>query len=389
MRKDVFMVHTALAPIIQSQPGFERKSTGNMTFQRQEYIVVRRQDSVAVDRLPVLSGNSTRSVGRRLFITKVLDELGFINNNIIDGLPVDVAETLISGGTMGAGKGQQRDPLIERYVGVYSELPFFGLFGGCYQATFFPGRLAVGFAYPVTAETYPLIKAMNSPFTSTLEEFAVDGYRASTHRYVKVPVQNVKGDPDNFDYLLSKFRQYDDFTKALLQDINTEGEEKPAFTNIDRVINDLTGEDELFITLKNFFGIQTATTDNAKRDIKKKIRSLTRDRNIFGVVDAIIPGTKLHARISLLPGFGDDNLMESTFDAYCEIIASRGYWGGMASRGYGAVATEIKIGNAESPRDFAEVSKADQFWNWLKENREMTRNNLLNLKNRLFGMWEA
>lgn len=108
-------------------------------------------------------------------------------------------------------------------------------------------------------------------------------------------------------------------------------------------------------------------------------------QSIFAVEDAIPAGTKLHSRISLLPGYGNDVLMEQTFDAFIESAISRGFIGGMLSRGYGAVVTEAKTGSTNNPINFTDVSKAELFWQWLEDNRETIRYDLLNLDTYLFG----
>ena len=271
------------------------------------------------------------------------------------------------------------------------------------MGAFFPGRLAVGFAYPVIQGTVSLLKYMDSPFTSDFEDIylpAAEEIRSGAQRYNRMEFNNIEAERGTLEALLKVTSDFPDFEAALTIDDDDEEEEKEenGEDKAKKVVAAAkkylkTPEAELCLQkLCGYFKVPLHTKTEKKGDtiteITKKIKSLFTIQNIFVVEEAIPAGTRLHSRLSLLPGYGDDELIEITFDAFVETAISKGFIGGMVNRGYGAVITEAKTGTADKPINFSEVSKADKFWGWLEDNREQIRENLLTLDKYLFKKGE-
>lgn len=140
--------------------------------------------------------------------------------------------------------------------------------------------------------------------------------------------------------------------------------------------------------LAEYFKVSLESRDpkaDPAKDVVKKFEKLGELRSIFVVQNTIPAGVELHSQMSLIPGYGDDNIMRMAFDAFVEVVLSRGHLGGMAAKGYGAVETEAKVRVGEVAKDFAEVSRAGEFWEWLKQNKKEIREMLENLDRYLFG----
>ena len=104
---------------------------------------------------------------------------------------------------------------------------------------------------------------------------------------------------------------------------------------------------------------------------------------IYAVDRPIPAGAKLYASDYLLPGPGNDDLYEAVFHAYLEKLAARPFLGGMAAKGYGRVVMEIKNADGQS---FTEFSRANEYWTWLRENKEEVRAYLKNYDKHLFNI---
>jgi len=393
--KNIYLIHKALAPIFHSQPPGRNDgspdNTTNTSYHRRIKIMSSTPTSVKLLETKAVSGNSVRGVGRRTFISLVLEELGFVKNKVVIDLPYALAETMLIGGTMSAGQGRERDALAKRYAEVYDKLPFYGLFGGSYKGVFFPGRLSVGFAYPLISGMGAILEHMDSPFTKDYPERRLDANDCADfeQRYARAALTNVEAERDTFGFLLARMADYPEFIERLTAAIDKAEEnnkDKVDLKEVEEYILSEEGQPALE-KLGQIFNVAPATTQTGKEAIIKKLGKYNKGiQSIFGVSGAIAAGTHLHQRISLLPGYGDDNLMETVFVAFVECVIARGYLGGMYTRGYGAVATEARVGTSDQPIPFTEASRAGEFWNWLRENKETIRKNLINFEKDLFGV---
>lgn len=394
MKKDVYLLHTALAPIIHQEPktrndrnnvtpqqGEARQSRNNVVWQRKDSVLVLEGGKFVHRCLPMVSGNSVRCANRREFVKRVLSKLGFVENGVVTGLRRELVETLLAGGKQQKGSGDAH-PFVGAYVQTYTDLPFFGLFGGTYKQVFFGGRLFVGFAVPVADGVKRLLVLSRSPFAE---------------------VPGIKGDPKD---LAAREVQYTRFRVGEISDEETDGEGGEVGRVLaavsdsavrDAILEDFAdapqdGRADLRRTrealhasesaqgeLKELFGLRPGDDINKILQCLAKVRVT---RALYSVAGAIPMGTALHQRISLIPGYGDDNLMEMTFDAYLETVIERGYLGGMLSKGYGAVHTEAKL---EDGRSFSDHSRGGKFWEWLDKNKEALREKLKNFDSHLFA----
>lgn len=392
INKNVYLIHKALAPIFHSQPPVKSdSSSGNTSDHRRIKIMTSTAKSIKLAETRAVSGNSVRGVGRRTFIMLVLEELEFVKNKVVVDLPYSLAETMLIGGTMGAGQGRERDALAMRYSEVYEKLPFYGLFGGSYKGVFFPGRLSVGFAYPLISGMGAIIEHMDSPFAQDYPEKRLDAEDCADadQRYTRAALTNVEAERDTFGFLLAKMADYPGFVERLTAAIDkaeAEDKDKVDLKEVEKYIRSDEGKPSLE-KLGAIFNVSPVTTDAGKDAIVKKLGKYNKGiQGIFGVSGAIATGTHLHQRISLLPGYGNDDLMEAVFHAFVECVIARGYLGGMYTRGYGAVATEARVGTSDKPVPFSDASRAGEFWSWIKDNKKEIRKNMINFEKDLFGV---
>lgn len=200
----VYVRYTALAPILHGQPPEKGQRQQVMTNRTIKVSVSRGGTSQLVD-MPVVSGNSIRGPGRREYMRKILSVLGYRDEStgLFKGLSGEAMALMAVGGTMEAGR-KERAPLAAGFVRVYYRLPFIGLLGGVYKEVFFPGRLAVGFAVPVTVGTKSILERMKSPFAdivTPVDDFTVLDDTAA--RYTRT------GAPKDFDITLESWDAID------------------------------------------------------------------------------------------------------------------------------------------------------------------------------------
>lgn len=380
--KKVFIKYNTLSPISHMAP--PAKGIRAATTQRMIKIVVDAAEGKKIERLPVVSGGSIRGKHRRHFVTKVLSELGYYQNHLLAGLRQETFEALIAGGRQVAKTEQS--PRVEKFISTYSDLPFFGLFGGTPYSTFFEGRLSVGFAIPMLEETRYLFKISGSPYSNE-EMPSYDKFETflDRHTYTRVAIKNI-AEPDevDFSYLLT-FLKEKGFELAAAQfeeDINeynekvlsTDEEKEPPKLKLDRLTEELKKDEALRKELGQKLNL--SSTDFTPAKIIAKIINLYNLQMIYEVPNPIPAGLNLHSVIVLKSGLGDDKLMEATFDAFIETILEDRFLGGMYNRGYGHVITEAKT---EDGQNFIETSNSKYFWDWLNKNKNKIKNILENL----------
>lgn len=398
MTQHVFVRYTTLAPVFHSFPPPEKSRKNQAPQQRTLKIAVTGSDNeLEVREEPVVSGNAIRCPARRSFVRAIYSQLELMKNGRPNGISSDMAFALEGGGKKGSGKGSVVvDP--EKYVRVYDDLPFFGLFGGVLADQFFAGRLAVGFAYPITTSTRHILRAMGSPFADGLavqilpEESLQDG----RHSYAKFGIRDVVDDIDPdvvAQKILHEMAGYPGFVSALSaavsnfkavlenngdndddevdgdgmdeeSDDDGNGADKKPKIQLGGVQKVLEEDPEAYQALARFYNVQGKPDKKTREDVIKKLGKAFHPSTLmpYSCWGAIPAGTPLHTRLSLIPGYGDDELMLATFHAYVEILLSRGYLGGMVARGYGAVAAEARMADGQ---DFHGASRAGEFWAWL------------------------
>lgn len=393
MQKHVFLKYEAIAPISHLTPP-EGKQRTNVAEQRTMNMVgiardhaYNEEESHILIKVPVASsGQAHRAVPRREFITRVLDVLGFSIDNVFDGLERHMFEAMLNGGTK-----SKATPEINayKYTSIYSELPFFGLFGGCLYGNFYGGRLSVKHVVPVVAETVPLFEIMGSPFAQEFRDMNIqvtaEQLLGDNHRHVRFDVKNIAQAADlDLERLLVLLEDNEEATAAYEAyeteeaEYDADGNEKPKKFTEFRAYLLKEDNDRFYMDVASAYRItDRSNKKKSVEEIIKKISKSVTSQMIYSTANVIPMGTTLHSRVSLMNGYGDDNLMEMAFDAYMEVLLERGYLGGMASKGYGEVVAEGRLADG---RIFTENSRADEFWAWLKDNKEQLREKLMNLK---------
>ena len=381
--KHVYVRYTVLAPILHGQPPAKGQKPNVMT-NRTIKVSAASGGRRALVEIPVVSGNSMRGAGRRDYMRKILTILGYRNENgLITGLSGEAMALMTVGGTMEAGK-KERARLAEGFLKVYQELPFVGFLGGVYKEVFFPGRLAVGFAVPVTVSTKLMLDRMKSPWANDVIPAADDAVADDTIvRFTRASA------PPDFNIQLESWDAVepiigtDENLVQIIEQIQAEAEEKgltrPSYAPVAQYLARQEAT-EVLQELANYFGV-SLNDKKVVEQVVNKLKKLGEIRSIFAVQKVIPAGLELHSRISLVPGYGDDK-MEIAFDAFVETVLSRGYLGGNIAKGYGAVAAEAKL---HEGNDFATASRANEFWEWLEKDKKQIRSVLENLDHHLFG----
>lgn len=392
MQKHVFLKYLAVAPISHLTPP-EGKERTNITEQRTMKMVGNTKDqgengpvTKNIITVPVASsGQAHRAVPRRVFIGRVLDALGFRTSNVFDGLERQMFEALLNGGI----KGSDTPINAIKYTQLYSDLPFFGLFGGCLYGNFYGGRLSVKHVVPVIEETVDLFAEMESPFADEFKDMNIEIKAADlfgdTHLNVRFDVKNIAQAADlDLERLFVVMDGKEEATAAYEahkdeeRELDADGNEKaPKFDEFRAYLMN-EDNDKFYMAVAEAYRV--ADRSNRKKsvgEIIKKISKSVTSQMIYGTANPIPMGTILHSKVSLMDGYGDDNLMEMAFDAYMEVLLERGYLGGMASKGYGEVVAE---GRLPDGKIFTENSRADEFWAWLTANKEPLREKLMGLK---------
>lgn len=379
--KNVFLKYNTLGPVSHLSPPV--KGSKAVSEQRTLKVVVDTPEGKKIERLPVLGGGSARGKNRRRFIIKVLNELGYYENNLLVGLKQETFESLIAGGRQAYSTEQAAN--VEKYISLYSDLPFLGLFGGVPYSVFFEGRLSVGFAIPMLEETRYLLEKSNSPYAhEDLPRY--ENYLAfqDTHSYTRVAIKNIKESEEvDFTDLLTflKEKEHDLAVAAFEEDINNynekliEAKEKEGDVVIPKLaLPKLQAELKANENLRTELGVKLKMPASDYKDEKKVIRKITNMFNLqmlFNVINPIPAGLNLHSIICLKDGLGNDKLMKATFDAFIETMLEGRFIGGMHNKGFGQVTIEAKL---EDGSNFMDTSNAEYFWNWLEENREKVKN---------------
>lgn len=385
--KKVYVKFNTISPVSHLAPP-NKESRATATQRMIKLVTEKENGQKEIQSVPVVSGGSIRGKNRRAFITKVLEELGYYKNKLLVGLSQEVFEALIAGGRQ-AGKSEQ-SPQVEKHISIYSDLPFFGLFGGVLYKAFFAGRLSVGFALPMVEETRHLFKGMGSPYANdVLPRFGTlaDSF-GNKHTYTRRKIDNIAVlDEVDFSDIANLLRgDFADAVEALELDMANyndklaAGDDDSPKLDLKEFKKAIEGDD----ALRQFMVAKLKITKPADQTAAKIVSKLTGMYNlqmIYEVVNPIPAGINLHSLIAMTPGLGDDRLMAATFDAFIETIAEERYIGGIHNKGYGQVTTEVKAGDGQN---FGVTSDAEYFWEWLKKNKEQTRKTLENLEKYLF-----
>lgn len=372
--KNVYVKYNTLSPISHLSPPM--RGTTRDSSQRTLRIVTEHPDGKRIEDLPVVGGGSIRGKNRRKFIMKVLDTLGYYQNNLLMGLKQESFEALIAGGRQ--VQSTEQAARVEKYISLFDDLPFLGLFGGTPYSVFVTGRLSVGFALPMLKETAYLFK--NSPYKDEeMPAFVNVNAFISENSYTRFAIKNIaEQDEVEFTQLITFLKQegYEIAANEFEEDIlaynesliSVDEEAKLPSLKLPRLEKALKGD----ATLAKVLGLKVnlAKAEHTPSKITKKIVNLFNLRMIYTVHNPIPAGLNLHSIVGLQAGFGDDKLMEACFDAFVETVLEDRYIGGMHNKGYGQVIVEAKL---EDGSNFMDSSTAEYFWEWLEVNKDKVK----------------
>ncbi|SMB96077.1 hypothetical protein SAMN00808754_1396 [Thermanaeromonas toyohensis ToBE] len=385
--REVFIKYRTLSPVIQTYPSDSQGEQGTV-YGRTMPVFVRKDDGNGYERvdLPVVSGSGVRCPARSAFVRAVLARLGYVKDGRVE-IPGEngfaLAETLIKGGRNTAGE-KPLDLSHEDLRKVYTELPFFGMFGS-FQV---PGCLGVSFAVPLV-ERGLLGLPKNHSFAG--DAIPADGLKE--HREFSGVYTEVEGVAGDEGASIERFIAFcSELNKGLGDAVETDfndtppGEQKARTAQFKEFMYglsrvNLSSFDDLASKLAARLNVKfdKDTVDAKIGALANKISGLMRRQNIYKVVHFIPAGTPLLCKIYLLPNPGEDR-MEECFDAYVEFVLARPTLGGMAGRGFGLVEAEARFADNTT---FEERSRAQNFWTWVDQNAESIRTNLEWLREKL------
>jgi len=379
---EAHILHTALSPVFHQSPNTGSGSK-NVSYQRMIPMIGQRQDGkFEYVMVPGISGNARRSLARRDLIMETLQILGVYKDHRYDTDMVrsDLIMAFINGGSMAASESSL-NPKIKAKQETYEMLPFFGLFGGCYRQVWFAGRLSAGFAYTLTPETCKVAQIGPFPFNIDADKLPdwdtdkKDFYNRQEYTRQRVPGLVAE---DRLNALLTRLQEGEQVKVAeKIAEYSAETSEEIR-EELKYLIETNSGAKEI---IEKFF--ESKNTKKKQKDLVDQIPSIFGNQMIYAVDRPIPAGAKLYASDYLLPGPGNDDLYEAVFHAYLEKLAARPFLGGMAAKGYGRVVMEIKNADGQS---FTEFSRANEYWTWLRENKEEVRAYLKNYDKHLFNI---
>ncbi len=379
---EAHILHTALSPVFHQSPNTGSGSK-NVSYQRMIPMIGQRQDGkFEYVMVPGISGNARRSLARRDLIMETLQILGVYKDHRYDTDMVrsDLIMAFINGGSMAASESAL-NPKIKAKQETYEMLPFFGLFGGCYRQVWFAGRLSAGFAYTLTPETCKVAQIGPFPFNIDADKLPdwdtdkKDFYNRQEYTRQRVPGLVAE---DRLNALLTRLQEGEQVKVAeKIAEYSAETSEEIR-EELKYLIETNSGAKEI---IEKFF--ESKNTKKKQKDLVDQIPSIFGNQMIYAVDRPIPAGAKLYASDYLLPGPGNDDLYEAVFHAYLEKLAARPFLGGMAAKGYGRVVMEIKNADGQS---FTEFSRANEYWTWLRENKEEVRAYLKNYDKHLFNI---
>ena len=379
---EAHILHTALSPVFHQSPNTGSGSK-NVSYQRMIPMIGQRQDGkFEYVMVPGISGNARRSLARRDLIMETLQILGVYKDHRYDTDMVrsDLIMAFINGGSMAASESAL-NPKIKAKQETYEMLPFFGLFGGCYRQVWFAGRLSAGFAYTLTPETCKVAQIGPFPFNIDADKLPDwDTDKKEFYNRQEYTRQRVPGlvAEDRLNALLTRLQEGEQVKVAeKIAEYSAETSEEIR-EELKYLIETNSGAKEI---IEKFF--ESKNTKKKQKDLVDQIPSIFGNQMIYAVDRPIPAGAKLYASDYLLPGPGNDDLYEAVFHAYLEKLAARPFLGGMAAKGYGRVVMEIKNADGQS---FAEFSRANEYWTWLRENKEEVRAYLKNYDKHLFNI---
>lgn len=364
---EAYILYTALSPVFHQAPN-TNSTTKNVSFQRMLPTIGRQEDGkLKYVLLPGISGNARRALARRDLIMDTLAELGIYKDNQYNTnmARADLIMAFINGGSMAASESSL-NPKIQAKQETYEKLPFFGLFGGCYRQVWFAGRLSSGFAYLLTPETCRVAQVGPFPFDIDADklpdwESEIKKEFFNRQEYTRQRVPGLVSE-DRLNALLLKLQEAEFIQIAeKIAEYSAETTEEVR-EELKYLIEINPGAKEI---LEKFF--ESKNAKKKQKELVDQIPALFNNQMIYAVDRPIPAGALLYASDYLLPGPGNDDLYEAVFHAYLEKMAERPFIGGMAAKGYGRVKMEIKNADGQSLEEF---SRAKEYWNWLRENKE-------------------
>jgi hypothetical protein len=126
-------------------------------------MLLSKEDQITLEKVPVVSGNAVRGLGRRLLVDHSLDALE-VNFNELFTTKEEAKRVLYffrNGGLTPSGTAIEKVQ-IGTYEAIQSKIPFLLALGGVYQGHHFEGCVKVGIQIPIAKETLPLYKNMIS-----------------------------------------------------------------------------------------------------------------------------------------------------------------------------------------------------------------------------------
>ncbi len=373
--KDIYIQYNALTPISHIEPGGKGKSS---KIRKMKIVGEEGCDSVAI-----VSAGSIKGLARRDFMKKHLKELDLMDGwGYSEKLSPEVIIMLLNGGTL--HRSGVSEPDVKGLVKTFNTAPFIGLLGGCYKLMI-PGRLAMTMLVPITASQAPILEKMGWPFEVKGNNPTVDEKPNFTRQKIAGVTSEVGG--DIFEKWLADHIKVEELTSALKDGMEAESGVADRWDLAKEKLADLDDSDihlirEYFNIPKQKKGKKTdMTLKEIIDEICKKAGKLDTNQMIYPVMYGIPAGTKLHSMVSLTPGLGDDDLMELAFHGFVQMLLDQKYLGGLKSCGFGRVVSEGRYRD-KTPFDEA---KAEQYWQWVKDNKESITHTLLNLGDVMFS----
>jgi CRISPR type IV-associated protein Csf2 len=126
----------------------------NQKLRREKFV----QPDGSVEEIPTISGNGLRGLLRDRGMLHMCRALGYgvdEENGAVKGMPLNAFYFLFSGGSLTGDGGKAID--IDRARKVRELIPLVGMFGGALGNMILPGKLKIGKAIPIVAETTHLL----------------------------------------------------------------------------------------------------------------------------------------------------------------------------------------------------------------------------------------
>lgn len=285
----------ALTPISHGEISPEGVETNIIRFRRLPVLSKLPSGDIAENRVPVISGNAVRGLGRRLLFDTMVDALGG-RQKLEEYLPSDAKNKkliwyfLRVGGTTEKGvKIQSTD--YKTYIEMQEKIPTLALLGGNFQGHQFESSCRIGFMVALTEETKvffrEIMQGTESAGWKLIEETAEEIFGDKAFPYCSVYSENIG--------------------------------------------NIYTGRSckEIRYTRMREPGIEEGLKEGS----------------IYGI--EVMPAGTMFGQLSVL--CSDDEPVKLAFKAMLALIQRRGILGGMCSKGHGMV--KIRYSDIDPDRD--------------------------------------